>query len=297
MGGSRREKKRHLVRNIILCLFAALFLWVVIDLYLSNNVLKRQTVTLHNSRLPEAFDGFTVVHLSDLHEKEFGPDNRDLVAMVRDCEPDIIAITGDFIEDYNGIPYAETLCAQLVKIAPVYYVTGNHEWAGEFGVEEKGIPKLMGPLKDMFNRVGVAYLEGDYQVIFRGEQSIVIAGLDDPNARATAVKMPALAARIRSNIDDDPFILLLYHRYDDFETVAEQAIDVVLTGHAHGGIVRLPFTDGLVGPDREFWPKNTSGAHVSGRTTMIVSRGIGDTYFPRFNNRPNVIKLVLRSGG
>jgi hypothetical protein len=285
MPGKREQKGKKTRKGLFaaLILLAAFLFWIPIELYLSNNEPVTEYITVRSSRLPEAFDGFRILHLSDLHEKTFGPGNDTLFKTARDAEPDIIAITGDLIDTPEGIYYAKTLLPGLTAIAPVYYVTGNHEWAADGPTASMGRDRLITRLEEVVNESGAVWLDSAFISLGEG---FVLAGMSD-QLNWTAPRMH----RLRQMIEGEPFIVLLSHRndfyYGDF--------DVVLAGHAHGGVVRLPFTDGLIGPAREWFPKGTSGVIQSGEAQVVVSRGLGDTYFPRFLNRPQVLVVTLSS--
>jgi predicted MPP superfamily phosphohydrolase len=179
----------------------------------------------------------------------------------------------------------QPLVYKLVKIAPVYYVTGNHEW-------DAGWIK---PLLDMLGEAGVTVLRNDYVRLSVGAASIILAGVDDPNGPADMKTPEALVAEIRAK-EGDPFIVLLAHRNNYLDRFSALGINLVLCGHAHGGLIRIPFLGGLFGPSVEFFPKYTAGIYTQGDTTMLVSRGIGNGVpIPRFLNNPEVAVAVLKT--
>lgn len=239
--------------------------------------------TVASARLPAEFDGFRVVQLSDVHGKEFGEGNKTLLARVAAAEPDLIALTGDLASDAEDLPAVERLLAGLTAIAPVYYVSGNHEWASG----------ILPALSALFDARGVRWLRNEALTLTRGGAEIVLAGVDDPNGPRDQLTPDALCDRIAAEKPGD-FVLLLAHRNDFREKYPDLAADAVLCGHAHGGVVRLPFVGGLLGTGREFFPADTAGALPSGRYTLIVSRGIGDAPVPRFCNNPEIVVAVLR---
>lgn len=290
MSGRREKAKKRRIGCFLpfIAVIAVLF-WAPTEFYLSNNVPRLENATVRSSRLPEDFDGFRILHLSDLHEKSFGTDNETLMRLAREAKPDIIAITGDLIQSLDGLDYAEALLPALREIAPVYYVTGNHEWAERTN-------RLVPRLKDIIEKCGAVYLDSSWQTLERDGEAIVLAGLCDPNGPRNEPGPIEFMQYNGSDFPDGAFTLLLSHRYDRAGEYADAGYDVVLAGHAHGGVVRLPFTDGLIGPDREWFPKGTSGVTMYGGTAVVVSRGVGDTYFPRFLNRPQMLLVTLRKG-
>ena len=196
----------------------------------------------------------------------------------------LVVCLGDLIDKERDEAYVRELMTALVGIAPVYYVTGNHEWAS-------------GWVQDLFSileECEVKVLRNSFQIIERGGDTIVLAGVDDPNGPYD-MKTPAqLVQEIRDEYGD-PFILMLAHRNDEISTWAELGVDVILCGHAHGGLVRLPFTDGLIAPNREFFPTYTSGIYREGGTQMLVSRGLGNSGNTlRLFNNPQIVVAILK---
>lgn len=239
--------------------------------------------TVESARLPAAFDGFRVVQLSDVHGKEFGPENETLVKKVAAAQPDLIALTGDLADSATDLAAIDRLLAGLSALAPVYYVSGNHEWAA--GV----LPALAA----LFEAHGVRWLRNEAVTLTRGGAEITLAGVDDPNGPRDQLTPDTLCARIAEARPED-FVLLLAHRNDFREKYPDLAADAVLCGHAHGGVIRLPFLGGLLGTGRELFPSDTAGALPSGRYTLIVSRGLGDAPVPRLWNNPEIVVTVLR---
>ncbi|MDR0293489.1 MAG: metallophosphoesterase [Oscillospiraceae bacterium] len=292
MPGKRELPGRKRRIPAALILFALFLLWIPLELYLSNNAPRTEAVTVRLPRLPAAFDGARILHLSDMHEKVFGKDNETLLRMAEKASPDIIAVTGDFIQSPEGLAYAENLLPRLTAVAPVYYVTGNHEWAND-----NNRTHLIQRLKAIVEGCGGVWLDSSFTIWERGGEPVVLAGLCDPNGPRAEPDAGELRRQIDAAAGGGLFTILLSHRHDRISVYAAAGFDVVLAGHAHGGVVRLPFTDGLIGPDRDWFPKGTSGVLAAGDTRVVVSRGVGDTYFPRFLNRPQVLVVTLRRGG
>ena len=242
--------------------------------------------------LPAGFDGYKIVHLSDLHGHQYGEDSGELLDRVREEGPDLIVITGDLIDQESQLAMVPALARGLAAVAPAYYVTGNHEWAlGTGAVRE---------LKNVLAQCGVTVLSNQYQILERGGARIVLAGVDDPNGYADQTSPEELAAAIQA---DQPglFTLLLAHRNDHFGQYANAGYDFVMSGHGHGGIVRLPFVGGLIGTDRRFFPPWTAGVYAVGDSTLFVSRGLGNNTVPyqgfRIFDRPELAVVTLRAKG
>ena len=236
--------------------------------------------------LPDGFEDFRIVHLSDLHGHEYGEESRELLEKIREEKPEVIVITGDLIDRESQFAMVPALAKGLSAIAPTYYVTGNHEWA-------VGNVKA---LKGILAECGVTVLSNDYVVLKRNGGRVVLAGVDDPNGYADQKTPEELAEEIAQ---DQPGLttILLAHRNDRFDQYAAAGYGLVLSGHAHGGIVRLPFTDGLLGTDRDFFPTWTSGVYTLGDSTLFVSRGLGNNTVPlrgfRLFNRPELAVIEL----
>jgi len=242
--------------------------------------------------LPEGFDGFRIVHLSDIHGHEYGENSTELLANVQEQEPEIIVITGDFIDRESQFAMVPALARGLAAIAPTYYVTGNHEWS----VEWSGSAHAVQTLKGLLTECGVTVLSNQYVVLERNGGQLVLAGVDDPNGYADQKTPEALYGEIVTEVPGLTTILLA-HRNDSFDRYAAAGYDLVLSGHAHGGIIRLPFTDGLLSPARTFFPTWTSGIYTLGDSTLFVSRGLGNNTTPisgfRLFNRPELAVLEL----
>jgi len=277
----QRPRRRRWPRA--LAVLALLFVLLLLD---SNFRLVTTRVEVTSPRIPPEFDGFAVAHLSDVHAAVFGRDNKGLIEKVRRAGPDAIAITGDLINNKDDLEIVEPLLHALVQIAPVYYVTGNHEGASG------AVRELFALLKD----TGVRALRNEYDVLEKGGVRLILAGIDDPNGPYDMPKPEEVLPRIRQKEGDGPYLILLAHRNKYLPRLAPYGVDLILSGHAHGGMIRLPFTDGLIGPSREWLPEYTSGLYEMGGAKMFVSRGVGNrTGFPRFLNNPELAILVLRS--
>lgn len=246
----------------------------------------RIVVTEHavsSEKLPGSFEGFAIVQLSDIHGRSFGGDNARLIKAVREAEPDVIVITGDLADKDAEMSVIDSLLDALADIADVYYVSGNHEWG--FG--------RIGELKELFAEHGVRYLANEYTLLERDGESVVLAGVEDPNAYFDMLRPDELVESIDSE-QGDCYRILLGHRNYWAEKYPALNVDLIFCGHAHGGIVRLPGVGGLLGTGFELFPENVDGAIESGRYTMIVSRGIGNSVpLPRLFNNPEIVVVRL----
>lgn len=245
-----------------------------------------QTEVIEEPGAPEAFNGLRIALISDLHGKEFGEDNQILLEKIKSLHPDFIAITGDLVHETGQFGIIPPLATGLCAIAPTYYVTGNHEWA------TREVPKI----KELLQEGGVTVLSNEYVAFEREGQTLALLGADDNNGNADQKTIHQLADEVREKEGKDAFLLLLSHRNNRYQTYIDAGIDLTLCGHAHGGQVRLPFTDGLIGPHREWFPTYTAGRYQLSFGDLIVSRGLSDKA-PAFRlfNCPDVPLIILRA--
>ena len=275
-------KRWAVMVTAILCL--AWFFWW------SNTALQTETFDFVSDRLPEAFDGSRVVILSDLHGATFGENNGKLTAAVTAAQPDAIVVTGDLEDRFRGHDpaWVQQTAELLVSVAPVYYVTGNHEWANGD----------VRSLKKTLQETGWTVLDNRSAAIERDGAFILLAGVDDPNGYVDQKSPETVAAALHAQYGD-PFWILLAHRNNFFEKqYSLLGADLTISGHGHGGMIRLPLTDGLLSVDRTLFPSYTAGFYEANGATVFVSRGLGNSG-PSFRlfNRPQVAVVTLRSGG
>ena len=262
-------------------------------LYFENNHIVTTQINVKSSKLPDAFDGYRIIHLSDLHNKRFGRKQEALVRKIKDARPDIIVITGDLIDSRHFDSEASLeLIRQIVNSAPVYYVTGNHE------MRSGQLETFVNALKE----TGVHVLQNAYDRISRDGDWIYIMGIDDPFVSQERFMEVGIAKReiermVNETQENDGFKILLAHRPDMFPLYSEYGFDLIFSGHAHGGQIRLPFIGGLFAPNQGFFPRYTSGKYKLWNSVMVVSRGLGNSLFPqRLFNRPEIVVLTLSKG-
>lgn len=284
-------KKKKLI--IVLAVVAALLIALIVWIAWGNTALELNSYKIASNNLPDAFDGFRIAQVSDLHNAEMGKDNEKLISMLKDAEPSIIVITGDLIDSRNtDVDIALSFAEQAVKIAPCYYVTGNHEAR----VDEYG------DLKNGLLELGVIVLEDARTEIELSGETITLIGVDDPSFQTDYLfgdDESVMASKLNELIsEDDGYTVLLSHRPELFETYVESGVDLVFSGHAHGGQFRLPFIGGVAAPNQGLFPKYDAGIYTEGNTNMVVSRGVGNSIIPfRINNRPEVIIIELTTEG
>ena len=230
------------------------------------------------SGLPEQLDGLKILHLSDLHGQEFGRRQERLAALLGRLDFDIAVLTGDFVDAVNQVKQPALDVVPALKGKPAFYVFGNHDLLPECDITGE------------FTALGVQVLrDRAVPVAVRGGW-IWVAGVDF--AYATAGNL----GNTLSQITAGQTTLLLAHAPGLFEQAAAAGVDVVFTGHTHGGQVRLPFLGAIYAPGQGLLPKRSWGLFKSGRTTMIVNAGLGESVVPfRFNCRPEIVLVTLRN--
>lgn len=269
--------------GIVMALMAVFFIW-------QNNAIVIRSIDYKNTELPQAFEGYTIIHISDLHNKAFGNNQKRLLKKIRSSSPDIIVITGDLIDRRKyDLDTAMVFIKGAREIAPVYYVSGNHEaWSGDY----KNIKKQL-------QSSSVEILDDRKTQLFKDKDSIEILGISDPAFLTSSDTDKADLKYLKNSLgklaQGPKFKILLSHRPELFDLYAGENIDLIFAGHAHGGQIRLPFIGGLVAPDQGWLPAYTDGAYIQKESTLIVSRGLGNSIFPlRVFNRPQIIKVVFK---
>ncbi|MGI5856625.1 MAG: metallophosphoesterase [Candidatus Merdivicinus sp.] len=284
---NRRKRLRPLL--VFPLLLAGIFAgWI----WWGNRSVQRTDFTIPTG-LP--ISEFRIAHISDLHNTEFGKENTALLALLQEAAPALIAVTGDLVDSrHTDLDTAAAFMEAAAEIAPVYYVTGNHE------ARLESYPALEKRLAD----AGVTVLRNQMAELEWDGVRFCIAGIDDPDFSHTGGFLDESAAAANAVLEEvlgktrNAYTILLSHRPELLDVYAAQGVDLVLCGHAHGGQIRLPWIGGLYAPGQGFFPSYTSGLYSSGSTIMTVSRGLGNSLFPfRVNNRPELILLKLCESG
>lgn len=257
-----------------------------------NNIIEKTYIQYSSGGVPEAFSGYKIVHISDLHNKSFGKNQEKLLKKIEEEKPNIIVITGDLIDrrKYN-LEVALSFVKGAVDIAPVYYVSGNHEaWSGKY--EE---------IKDELISLNVQVLDDKKISINKEDDFIDIIGLKDPDFHTSNYlegnNTLVLENQLRNLSEKDNFQILLSHRPELINIYANENIDLIFSGHAHGGQFRLPFIGGIIAPDQGLFPEYTSGVYEKDKSTLVVSRGLGNSIIPvRLFNQPEIVIVTLSKG-
>lgn len=279
-------------KGLAVIIFAVLIALFTAYCFYENNALQLSKIEVSSEKLPESFDGMRIIHISDLHNKSFGRQNEKLLSVVKSQNPDIIVMTGDLIDkrrtDESEIGTAVDVMREFQKIAPTYFICGNHETT--IGYYDK--------LERELRKARVTIMNDRAETIERNGEWINIAGVTNysmsekasPKIKISEEDFESLLAGLKK---EDSFNLLLAHRPERFEYYKKAGFDLTLSGHAHGGQWRI-FGLPLVAPDQGFFGAYTAGLYEENEGGLIVSRGLGNSIIPmRINNRPEVILVTL----
>ncbi len=263
---------------------------IIVFLIWENKAIAITEIDYENANIPQTFAGYKIVQISDLHNTKFGKNQEGLLKKIRNTTPDIIVITGDLIDRRKyDLETAMVFIKGAVEIAPVYYVSGNHEaWSGDYD-----------NISSQLLNAGVQILDDHKISIIKEEETIELLGLSDPAFLTSGYMDGTNVSKFKEVLeklgDETTFQVLLSHRPELFDLYAQAKIDLTFSGHAHGGQVRLPFVGGLVAPNQGIFPKYTSGSYVKDQSTLVVSRGLGNSIIPlRIFNNPEIVVLTLK---
>lgn len=284
-----------IIRILAGCIFSLLVILGLITL-ISNTLITTSHYSIRSAKLPAAFDGYKIVQLSDLHNKAFGEDNERLLKKIAAEEPDIIVMTGDMTDDLGPANQVFLNLAQkLVESYPVYYIVGNHEQ----NFDQAGLENLCATLREM----GLVVLDNQMVRLEKDGQSIHLYGMwfnlryyRDLTSQDSADYYFDLKhmEEILGYCDREAYNILLTHNPVYFDTYCEWGADLTLSGHIHGGMIRIPFKGGLFSPEKELFPEYDAGLFTKGEQAMIVSRGLGNgTIGFRFWNCPDLVSITL----
>ena len=270
-----------------------LIIFTGFEYYISTHCLISTNYSITSEKLD---DSVRVVQLTDLHNSEFGSDNKRLAKKVAGQEPDLILITGDLLNsNEENTDIAVTLVECLSEIAPVYVSYGNHEKEYEIvhGVD----------MTALFEQAGAKVLEYSYEDIEVNGQQLRIGGIygycTPAKFMETKEADPEECAFLSEFQDTDLCTILLCHMPCSWivnDGISEWDMDCVFAGHVHGGQIRIPFVGGLWAPDQGWFPGREAGLYYSddGEKVMVLSRGLGSTEkIPRFNNVPEVVVVDI----
>ena len=281
-------RKLKIQRKSLIAVLFLLIAAMTVYLIIANKAPGTTRITVVSEELPAKLDGLRIVQISDLHNAEFGNGNAKLLEMIVAEKPDIILLTGDIYDERKGsFESPLEFAVRAAEIAPTYFIAGNHEAAADDG------SKFIEALKNS----KITVLDNRHTDFEKDGAVITLLGIDDPSSLKTAQSSVDKASSMleKAAADVSGFTVLLAHRPELIETYAEFGVDLVFSGHAHGGQFRLPFIGGLYAPHQGYLPEYDSGLYSVGDTELIVSRGLGNSSFPlRIFNSPEIISVTLK---
>ena len=271
-------KKKRVKTLLIGAAGVGLLLWLA----WGNYSLEVNEYTVSDSRIPPEFSGFRIAQVSDLHNASLGKENARLLETLRKAAPDIIAVTGDLVDSRRpDLETAADFIREAVKIAPVYYVSGNHEARQNYA-----------GIRTRIQEMGAVVLDNEKCTLERNGHSVTLIGLADPLFSSEETLKAELSGLMEGEMG---YTVLLCHRPELFDLYEEAGVCLTFTGHAHGGQIRIPFIGGAIAPNQGFFPEYDSGMYQSENSVMLVSRGLGDSIIPlRINNRRSLLVVRLQ---
>ncbi len=294
MKSKRKKHKRTLLVVVLLLAFMAGLI------YRDNTFLTVSHYKVKFVRLPQAFNEFRILQLSDLHSASFGEDNKMLLDEMEAQNPHIVVLTGDMVNTGDkDFDVFLTFAGNLGRLYDTYYIVGNHEQNLEEGKQQA----LLQAIRDR----GITVLENEKLELDRNGDKIDLYGMwfnlryykDSGNPHTKDISFDAdTMEKIMGSKDSTRFSLLLTHNPLYFETYVQWGADLTLAGHIHGGMIRIPFVGGLLSPERDFFPEYSEGQYFINTKSMIVNRGLGNGDFGiRLFNRPEISVITLLKDG
>jgi len=277
---------KHKKLIIKLSITALIIAFIAVMIILGNNMIEVNNYKIESERIPEEFNGFKIAHISDFHNRK---KYESILEKLKESSPDIICITGDFIDSRKTkLEISIAFARELVKIAPCYYVMGNHE---------SRLTEIYPTFESELKEIGVSVLRNEKTQIEANGKAITLIGIDDPRLHSKTKGIEYACQIVKEELsafDVDGYTVVMCHRPEAFQEYVNAKVDLALTGHAHGGQAILPFIGGIIAPNQGLFPKYYKGIYCEGNTQMIVSRGLGNSLCPvRFNNHPELIIVEL----
>ncbi|GBU27446.1 metallophosphoesterase [Treponema sp. R8-4-B8] len=267
-----------------------LFLIVIIYLISSCTTISTKTYQVETTLLEEQ-NIIKIVLISDLHSTIHGKNQSILINKVKDINPDLIVLSGDIFDDIVPMTGTKLLLAGISSVAPIFYVTGNHEYMS------RNIRKI----RETLASYGVIILSDEYAIIEINNTEIVIAGIEDPYKKKYETprynQKDSMESAFRELDNIQLYKILIAHRPEKIEDYKKYSFDLILSGHTHGGQIIIPnMINGLYAPNQGFFPKYGGGIYTHGKITHIISRGLSITpLLPRIFNPPELVIIIIES--
>jgi len=272
---------RNPIRSVLL---ASLFIGITTSCgTISTKTYQVKTAALEEEKV------IKIALISDLHSTIYGKDQSILINKVKDIKPDLIMLTGDIFDDVVPMTGTKLFLSGISGIAPIFYVTGNHEYWS----------RNMEEIREVLTSHGVIILSDTYTIIEIKDTEIIIAGIDDPEKQKYEIQdynqNESMEKAFRELDEIKVYKILIAHRPERIETYKKYSFDLVLSGHAHGGQVRIPYIiNGLYAPHQGVFPKYAGGVYTHGKLTHIVSRGLSvNPWLPRIFNPPELVIIIV----
>jgi len=275
-----------LTRKRIAVAAIAVLLLIVVAFFAFDNRLMLRKYTVKDSKLPSGFDGYRILFVTDLHCEYFGEGQEEIAAFAEKFAPDAVFFGGDMMDqDLRDFEAVEQLLMALSDYE-IYAVWGNHDrWLGRADFTR---------LQELYARYGVNVLWDDTVILEKNGDKIALSGADDPPSWNNGSEEYLRENGIAVTPVEGMYNVLLFHRANLFDVISDYGFDLVISGHMHGGQVRIPYICGLVSPTRQWFPKYTSGVYQKDGSKLIVGRGLGNSVdFPRIFNPPQLVGIVL----
>jgi predicted MPP superfamily phosphohydrolase len=289
------DKKCNIVKNIYMkipktrCKIYVFLLIMFVYITISCSTISTKTYRTETPLLEEQ-NSIKIVLISDLHSTIYGKDQIILIDMIKNINPDLIVLSGDIFDDVAPMTGTQLLLNGIYGIAPIYYVTGNHEY----------MSNNIQAIREKLMSYGVIILSDDYTIIEINNNVIVIAGIEDPYK--SLYEMPnynqndSMERAFRELDEISLYKILIAHRPEMIEIYKKYSFDLILSGHTHGGQIRIPYINGLYAPNQGFFPKYAGGMYTHGNMVHIISRGLSVTpWFPRIFNPPELVIVIVES--
>ncbi len=275
--------KRRMTKKKTICLVLLLLLLLVLWAFWPGIVTR--TYTIQSNKVN---DTITLMLITDLHSHTFGKQQSRLAGKIKKARPQVILLGGDIADDVMPLKGTEDFLAAISGLAPTYYVTGNHEWwSGETD-----------HIKETIQSYGVTVLENEFETINIGGSNLTIAGAEDPFSIQNDVQWASVLQQAFEPLQFDTknIRLLLSHRPEAVAVYETLSVDMVLSGHAHGGQFRIPgILNGFIAPNQGFFPKYAGGVYTHAEQVHIVSRGLANSIkLPRIFNPGEVVVVKLK---
>lgn len=262
-------------------------------LYLENTLVEVSKYEIKSNKIPKEFNKYKIVQLSDFHSYGFKRDNLKLIEKIYEEAPDIIVITGDMVNKYDKTFEKFLNIAEILsKKYKIYFIIGNHE----IRLKKKDLEYILNKLKGF----GIKILKDEKITIARKNGHINIYGLHIPLSYYKIINRPTNVGEVVSKVlkrcKEEEFNILLAHNPLFFEEYSKHNIDLTLSGHVHGGMIRIPIIGAILSPERKFFPKYSGGIYEINNKKLVVSRGLGHSKRGiRLFNKRDLVSITLYS--